>query len=155
MRPLCRLAALAVFLLIVALFSSPSCAAGSGRWELIGFTKYRDALFLDRSSLTRDAGGKAAAEVKIAPSRKSKYFREIRADLRRAGKSDRGFKYALIRSEVDCPAAKIRHVRISYHRKDGKMIHSAGNPDAGWKPVEPGSLWDSLRNAVCGGTAAR
>lgn len=138
-----------VVILIFAAKVYPEGHPMSG-WELIGFTKYRDALFMDRDSIKGLGENLFTVRLKIAPSRKSKTFAEIKRELKKAKKSSKTFKYAEIFNEVDCAAGRIRYLRIVYHRKNGSVIHTARNPKANWRPVDSGSLWDALRTAVCG-----
>lgn len=121
-----------------------------GEWDLVGFTKYRDALFMDRDSIKGLGDNRFTVRLKIAPSRKSKSFSLITRELKRAKKSAKTFKYAEIFCDVDCSAGQVRYRSVVYHRKNGRVIHTATNPAVRWRPVDSGSLWDALRKAVCG-----
>jgi hypothetical protein len=140
---------LIAFLLLFFAAAAVSGDVTGGKWELVGFTKYRDALFIDRSSLSQTGGNTFTVMAKIAPSRKSKYFKEIRKELKKAKKSDKTFRYAEILTELDCAGSRIRYLTISYHRKNAGVIHKAGNPRAEWRPIVSGSLWHALEKSVC------
>ncbi len=144
----CRSIVLALAVLLMAFFAVSLSAAD--QWKLVGFTKYRDALFMDAGSISHISGEGLTVRVKIAPSRKSKYFAEIRKELKKAGKSDRGFKAAEIFTEVDCTGSRIRYLSIVYRKKSGGVIHWAQNPDAEWRRIERGSLWHALQKTACG-----
>jgi hypothetical protein len=140
-----------IFFTYVALMGLlPICAeAGEVKWVFMGFTKYRDALYIEMNSVYYPSHTIAGAWSLIAPSIKSKYLQEVKRELKKAKISSSGFKYAEILNEIDCTNNKIRYLQIVYFDKEGETIHSATASDVEWKTISPGSLWDTLRKTVC------
>jgi len=138
-----------VYVLLVGI--APAYAEEKHKWTFIGFTKYRDALYLyiDKDSISSPSHGVVSTWSKIAPSEKSKFFQQIKRELRKSNKSARGFHYTEILSEIDCIKNRIRHMRIVYIKKDGLTIHNSYNTDPEWKTIYVGSLWQNLQSAVC------
>ncbi|MFB3925998.1 MAG: surface-adhesin E family protein [Syntrophales bacterium] len=126
-----------------------SSGADPSRWKLVGFTKYRDALFLDRESLERLPGDTLKATVKISPSPKSKFLRQLRKELKARGKSAGFLGHVEYSMEIDCRANAMRFIHAAYYRKDGKLIYERDYTADGWKPVTAGSLWDMLHESAC------
>jgi hypothetical protein len=143
-----------IFTVLCALLSciatSPVCAqAGEEAWTFVDFTKYRDAVFIDKNSISYPFPNVMRVWAKISPSPKSKYYREARRELRKSGKSAKEFKYTKLKYEIDCAGNRIRRPKMMYFDSAGKEIHSKSLTEPKWKPISPGSLWGSLQNAVC------
>lgn len=123
--------------------------AGEANWVFMGFTKYRDALYIEMNSVYYPSHTVAGVWSLIAPSKKSKYLQEVKRELKNVKKSAGGFKYSEILNEIDCTNNRIRYLQIVYFNKEGETIHSATTSDGEWKTISSGSLWDTLRKAVC------
>jgi len=123
--------------------------AGEVKWIFIGFTKYRDALYIEMNSISHSSYNIAGVWSLIAPSKKSKYLQEVKRELKKFKKSARGFKYSEILNEIDCTNSRIRYLQIVYLNKDGGTIHTASTSDLEWKPISSGSLWNDVRNTIC------
>jgi hypothetical protein len=123
--------------------------AGKEQWSFVGFTKYRDALYVEKNSISRPSPDIAWAWTLIAPSEKSKYRQEVKEDLRKVRKSAKGLKYIEILNEIECRGNRIRFLQIVYFNAQGSIIHSAASADQEWKIIYSGSLWHNLQNAAC------
>jgi hypothetical protein len=123
--------------------------AGEVNWVFMGFTKYRDALYIELNSISYPSPASAGVWSLIAPSKKSKYLQEVKRELHTVNKSAGGFWCVEIWNEIDCQNDRIRHIQIVYFNKDGQSIHSATASDGEWKAISSGSLWDTMRNTVC------
>ena len=113
----------------------------------MGFTKYRDALYMDRESIFRPSPDISWVWSLIAPSEKSKYRKEIREEQRKLKKSSKGLKYGEILNEIDCRESRIRLLQIVYFDAQRSIIHSAASSDQVWKIIYPGSLWQTMQMA--------
>jgi len=56
-------------------------AAEESKWSFVGFTKYRDALFIDKARLSRPSTGKVLVSARIEPSAKSLFRRNIKREI--------------------------------------------------------------------------
>lgn len=140
-----------LLLVIWAVFSlfASDCAAEEAKWELVGFTKHRDALFTDMNRLTSDTDGKVRTWSRITPAERSRYLKQIRRDLMNMKKPVQEFRYLEILNEIDCPSRKISYLQIVYFQGDGRMIHMMRGEKQLSKEIIAGSLWDSLQKTVC------
>jgi len=146
-----RLVAITIFAILQAAVPLPAAGGPEGTsWVFVGFTKYRDAVYLDESRLVRKSAESVAAVCRIAPSQKSRYFKQVLAELRKAKKSSTGFRYVEILSEVGCRENALRFLGVTYFSIHGEILHAKQEPAAPWTPVQPGSLWDALRKNACG-----
>jgi hypothetical protein len=123
--------------------------AGEVNWVFMGFTKYRDALYIELNSISYPSHANAGVWSFIAPSNKSKYLQEVKRELHVVNKSADGFWCVEIWNEIDCQNNRIRHLQIVYFNREGQSIHSATASDVEWKAISSGSLWDTLRKTVC------
>ena len=120
-----------------------------GKWTLVGFTKYRDAIFINKNSISYPSHDMATAWARIEPSEKSKYYREIKKELKKSKKPTKRFKYTEILNEIDCAGNRIRYMKIVYFSKEDNVIHSSSRTEPEWKKIHPGSLWENMQKAVC------
>jgi hypothetical protein len=120
------------------------------KWTFMGFTKYRDALYIETNSISHPSPHIVWVWSFIAPSEKSKYLQQIKREVEKSKKPAGGLKSTEILNEIDCTKNRIRYLQIVYLNSDGSIIHSSDNTDPGWKIINPGSLWQNMRNAVCG-----
>ena len=123
--------------------------AQNEKWVFVGFTKYRDAVFMDMNRVSHLPDQRTQAWSRITPSAQSKYFRQIQKDLKNAGKDYGEFKYIETLNEVDCQNNQIRYLKVIYYDKSRLAIHATRDENPGWKLIYPGSLWDALQQAVC------
>ncbi|MDX9823289.1 MAG: hypothetical protein RBT20_15265 [Syntrophales bacterium] len=145
---ICLAAAVAIFAMTALLHAADRPAGKS--WTFVGFTKYRDAVYLDPDRLARKSPEEFLAVCRIAPSAKSRYLRQIQTEFRKVKKSSAGFRYVEISAGIQCRNKTIRFVGVKYFTADGRLLHSHEEPGAPWSPIASGSLWDSLRGSVCG-----
>lgn len=124
-------------------------AAEESKWSFVGFTKYRDALFIDKDRLSRPSPGKVLVSARIAPSAKSLFRKNIRREIPQYNNSLKNFKYLVLEMELSCRSHQMRFLNIQFLTEAGKVMHAIANPTAPWKPVKPGSLWKDLESAVC------
>jgi hypothetical protein len=144
-------------LMLLAVFSPMSAGAGTTgeKWAFVGFTKYRDALFIDQNRMTPEAGRRVKVWSRITPAERSRYYRQIQQDLKKVGKTPREFRYIEILNELDCISRQVRYHKVIYFRPDSSVIHATRDDRPSWRAVHAGSLWDSLLTTVCrtqGGT---
>jgi hypothetical protein len=123
--------------------------AGKEQWAFVGFTKYRDALYIEKKSVSYPSPDIAWVWSLIAPSEKSKYRQEVKEDLKKFKKPAKGLKYIEILNEIDCRGSRIRFLQIVYFSAQGSIIHSAASADQEWKIIYPGSLWQNMQSTAC------
>ena len=130
--------------------ATPVCAqAGKEQWVFVGFTKYRDALYIEKKSVSHPSPDIARIWSLIAPSEKSKYRQEVKGELKKLKKSAKGLKYIEILNEIECRGNRIRFLQIVYFNAEGSIIHSAISGDQEWKIINSGSLWQNIQSAAC------
>jgi hypothetical protein len=122
---------------------------GKEEWIFVGFTKYRDALYIEKKSVSHPSPDIARVWSLIAPSKKSKYRQEVKGELKKLKKSAKGLKYTEILNEIDCRGSRIRFLQIVHFNAEGSIIHSAASADQEWKIIYPGSLWQNIQIAAC------
>ena len=138
------------FVVASFLWVTPTCAqAGKEQWIFVGFTKYRDALYIEKNSVSYPSPDIARVWSLIAPSEKSKYREEVKGELKKLKKSAKGLKYIEILNEIECRGNRIRFLQIFYFNAEGSVIHSAASADYEWKVIYSGSLWQNIQSAVC------
>ena len=115
----------------------------------MGFTKYRDALYIEKKSVSYPSPDIARVWSMIAPSEKSKYRQEVKGELKKLKKSAKGLKYTEILNEIECKGNRIRFLQIVHLTAEGSIIHSAASADQEWKIIYPGSLWQNIQSAAC------
>ncbi len=126
------------------------CAqAGKEQWIFVGFTKYRDALYIEKKSVSYPSPDIARVWSMIAPSEKSKYREEVKGELKKLKKSAKGLMYTEILNEIECRGNRIRFLQIVHFNAEGSIIHSAVSADYEWKIIYPGSLWQNIQSAAC------
>jgi hypothetical protein len=138
-------------LILLAALAPLGAAAESteAKWAFVGFTKYRDGLFIDMNRLTDEADQRRQVWSRITPAEHSGYIKRIRRNLMQAGKNSGEFRYVEILNELNCQDRRIRYLKGVYFHRDGRVIHAVGDDAPVWKAVHAGSLWDSLLTAVC------
>lgn len=138
-------------LMLLAAFSPGRVAAGTtgAKWLFVGFTKYRDALFIDINRMTLEADPRVRIWSRITPAERSKYYRQIQRDLKKVKKTPSEFRYLETLNEIHCANRQIRYLKVIYFRPDGSVIHATRDDRPSWKTVRSGSLWDSLMATVC------
>ena len=136
-----------IFFLSMAM---PAWSGAQGaKWELVGFTKYRDAVFVDMNRVSPLPDQRSRVWSRITPAARSRYFRQIRDDLKAAGKAYREFSFIETLNEVDCQGSQIRYWKVIYYTHSGLVIHATRDENPQWKPVRPGSLWEVLKESAC------
>ena len=123
--------------------------AGKEQWIFVGFTKYRDALYIEKKSVSYPSPDIARVWSMIAPSEKSKYREEVKGELKKLKKSAKGLMYTEILNEIECRGNRIRFLQIVHFNAEGSIIHSAVSADYEWKIIYPGSLWQNIQSAAC------
>lgn len=142
----------AIILLVCASFLGTTCMcaeAGNEQWIFVGFTKYRDALYIEKKSVSYPSPDTARVWSMIAPSEKSKYREEVKGELKKLKKSAKGLKYIEILNEIECRGNRIRFLQIVYFNAEGSIIDSVPSADYDWKTIYPGSLWQNIQSAGC------
>ena len=138
-------------LILLAVFCPPCVDAGTAeaKWVFVGFTKYRDALFVDMNRMTSAADLRVQVWSRTTPAEHSRYYKQIQRDLKKVNKTPRDFRYLETLNEINCANRQIRYLKVIYFRPDGSMIHATRDDRPSWKSVRSGSLWDSLLAVVC------
>jgi hypothetical protein len=144
-----RFSMLFIGLLIIWGGCGYALAAEESPWSFIGFTKYRDAIFIDKTSMSRPSTGNVLVSARIEPSAKSLFRRNIKKEVPQYRKSLKNFKYLILEVELACPEDRMRFREIHFFDKEDNVLHTDADPEAPWKPVKPGSLWKDLEDAVC------
>jgi hypothetical protein len=142
-------ALLMVFILSASHVPAASAGTAEAKWVFAGFTKYRDAVFIDMNRLTYTARDQAGIWSRITPAEQSKYFKQIRRDLKKVKKAGYGFRHLETLNEIDCLNKKIRYLEVIYYDRESRVIHATRDENPAWKKINTGSLWDSLQTAVC------
>lgn len=138
-----------LILLVVLIPLKVGAESTEAKWAFVGFTKYRDALFIDMHRLTGEADQRRQVWSRITPAEHSGYLKHIRRNLTRIGKNTSEFRYLEIFNEIDCRQRRIRYSKSVYFRRDGHVIHAVHDDAPVWKTVHAGSLWDGLLTTVC------
>jgi len=144
-----RLGMFIVGLFILWVGGGYALAAEESKWSFVGFTKYRDALFIDKAILSRPSAGTVLVTTRIEPSAKSLFRKNIKREIPQYKKSLKNFKYLIMEVELACPEHRMRFLKIQFFDEEGKVLHTAAEPAAPWKPVKHGSLWKDLEKTVC------
>jgi hypothetical protein len=138
-----------LILLAVCCPSRVDAETTGAKWVFVGFTKYRDALFIDMNRLTREDDQRAQVWSRITPAERSKYYIQIQRDLKKVNKTFREFKYLETLNEMNCRSRQIRYLKVIYFGREGQVIHATRDDSPSWRSVYAGSLWDSLLGNVC------
>ena len=148
-----------VFLLGMILFplllggTDRAVAAGENQnpWSFVGFTRYRDALYLDKSRLTRSPDGKVLVSALIKPAPGSLFRSNIQREIPTYRKSLEHFQYLVLVMELSCPEERLRFLVIQFRDASDQVLHTTTDAQAPWKPIKPGALWKDLAGTVCPG----
>ncbi|MDD5168911.1 MAG: hypothetical protein PHN75_08840 [Syntrophales bacterium] len=133
---------------VVAVFIS-ALEGAAPKWKFVGFTKYRDPLFVDLARTTVDKNGSYNVWTRVTLAEKSLLRRQLKQDLKRVHKSPRDVKYMEMNKDIVCHGNWIRHVGVIYYDYQGRILTSIWDAGVLWKPIDAGSLWPDLRKAVC------
>lgn len=118
-------------------------------WRLTGYTKFRDAVFVDRERITRPAPDRTAAWIKIAPSVKSRYRPVVARYLQSVKKWNPRWKSVEILCEISCSGDLIRFAEFVYLDDEGSTLHKVRDPREPWFRINPGSTWHWVEQEVC------
>jgi len=121
----------------------------TGNWRLTGYTKYRDAVFVDRDRISQPAHDLTAAWIKIAPSGKSRYLRFVTEYMKSVQKWNPQFKSVEILCEINCSRDFIRFKEFVYLDKDRNVLHKAHETGTQWFLINPGSTWHFVKKESC------
>jgi len=124
-------------------------AAGGNPWSFAGFTKYRDALYIDKTRLDRTDGGRVVFPVLIKPAPQSLFRSNIKKEIPVYNKSWQDFQSLVLVMEMDCREKRLRFLVIQFRDAADKALHTATDARAPWRAVKPGSLWQELAGTVC------
>lgn len=142
-----------VFLSCFFLFGifAPAANGREGKWILAGFTKYRDALFMDSDSIYPSAGNMVTVWTAIAPSKKSPLRRQIKEILTSRQKPAERFTSVVALYQIDCKRNQYGTLNVIYYDTQRAILHSIQYSQLYMQPIESGSLWYSLQRKVCSG----
>jgi len=140
---------LGLLLLILVPGGAHADNAGDNPWSFLGFTRYRDAIFIDKTRLTRSAPGKVVVPALIKPTPDSIFRRRLRREIPAYKESLENFYYLVLVMELDCPKQRLRFLVIQFRDAADRALQTTSDARAPWKAVKPGSLWQQLAGAVC------
>jgi len=140
---------LSCFIFSVSFSTVAECR--EGKWVLVGFTKYRDAFFMDSDSIYPSAGNMVTVWTAITPAKKSPFLRQIKEILSSRQKPAERFKSVVSLYQIDCKNNRYGTLIVIYYDTKGEIIHSIRYSQLNMQQIEPGSLWHSLQKAVCAG----
>ncbi len=118
-------------------------------WHLAGYTKYRDAVFVDTARISSSSTGMSTVWIKIAPSNKSKYRQMISEFLGAVHKDNSRFKSIEILCDINCQDHLIRYVKFVYLDQDRDVIHESFETRPQWLRIVQGSLWYPVEKETC------
>jgi hypothetical protein len=130
---------------------APAAEGREGKWILVGFTKYRDALFMDSDSIYPSAGNMVTVWTAITPSNKSRLRRQILEILTSQQKPAERFTSVVALYQIDCKKNQYGTLTVIYYDTQRAILHSTHYSQLDMRPIESGSLWDSLQRNVCSG----
>lgn len=124
--------------------------AEEGKWQFVGFTRFRDALYVDMTRTKPIKGETLTVWSRIKPAKNNLLRKSLKKEFSKARKSVEDLSHIELQKEINCSGDRIRHLKIIYFDKKGNVLLEKRNPGAPWQLIKPGSLWEELRNAVCG-----
>jgi hypothetical protein len=140
-----------LFCFIFSVILTVSAECREGKWKLVGFTKYRDALFMDSDSTYPSADHMVTVWTAVTPAKKSPFLRKIKEILNNRQKPAATFKSVVSLYQIDCKNNRYSVLHVIYYDTKGAIIHSDQYSQLEMQPIEPGSLWYGLQKAVCDG----
>ncbi|MCX7634371.1 MAG: hypothetical protein N2Z74_01335 [Syntrophales bacterium] len=142
--------AFTALLVLLCLGAEVSAAeADKHRLRFVGFTRYRDACYVDMVKTKPAKGSVMAAWIWIKPAEKSILRSRLKQEFRAAGKSIASLSHMEQLKELDCRSERIRHVGTFYYDSQGRLLFERRYRQVSWQLIRPGSLWDNLRTVVC------
>lgn len=129
--------------------SSRSDAAEGNPWSFAGFTKYRDALYIDKTRLTRTADATVVFPVLIKPAPQSLFRQSLKKEMPSYNQYLQDFQALVLVMEMNCPEKRMRFLVIQFRDAADQALHTATDARAPWRAVKPGSLWQELAGTVC------
>lgn len=121
----------------------------SDNWRLTGYTKYRDAVFVDLNRISRPAPDLTEVWIKIAPSGKSRYRQFVAQYLQSVKKWNPRWKSLEILCEINCSGNLIRFAEFAYLDDGGNLLHKTRDGKAPWFRINPGSTWHWVEQEAC------
>lgn len=134
---------------------TPHPAVGEERWRQIGKSRTDTRWYIDEETIFSPEKDILAVWLKSVPDGAAPSSREgeestddILKDIQRRNFGE--YEYTEALWEVDCAKTAFRILYfIAYDRK-GETATSSLTPDAPWAPIIPGSVGETLQEAVCG-----
>jgi len=124
-------------------------------WILVGFDRYRDALYLDEGRVKKTADGTYDVWVRVTLAPQSLFRKRIAPDMSRAGLKVHQVKYMELRQEVNCRIGKMRPREVIYYGYDDRILSKSSGPRGRWKMTPPGTLYHGLYRTICEGASPR
>lgn len=133
-------------LVVLTLYVTSTWAA---TWVLVGFNRYRDALYMDRDRIQSFPDGRMHVWARLTIAKNSLFRRKVAEDLKHVRVSADKVKYLEVKEEVDCKIQKMRHRELIYYSYHDKVLMKTATPQAPWKAAPYGSLWYDLYRMTC------
>ncbi len=145
------LSALSFIFLVV--FLSSSAFSEEGRWKLIGKSRTDTHWYIDAETICHPLGDIISVWVKTIPEKiKTDYSQKDEPDIILKKIQARNFgdyEYTEALWELDCRKEMFRLLYFCAYNRDGGIISSVLTPDAEWSFILPGSIGETVRDAVC------
>lgn len=139
---------------------TPDPAPAEERWRPIGKSRTDTQWYIDDETIFSPGKDIVAAWLKSVPDKAAPSSREgeevadtILKDIQRRNFGE--YEYTEALWEIDCVQGMFRIIYFIAYDKNGETATSSLTPEAAWAPLIPGSVGETLRDAVCGDHLAR
>ena len=134
---------------------TPDPAAADERWRLIGKSRTDTEWYIDDETIFSPDEDIVAAWLKSVPDKAAPAPRvgeevaeTILKDIQRRNFGE--YEYTEALWEINCSQDMFRVIYFVAYDRNGETATSSLTPGAAWAPLIPGSVGETLRDAVCG-----
>jgi len=124
-------------------------------WRFVGFTRYRDAMYVDMTRVTEGKDRTLTVWTRVKPAPKSILRNRLQGEFKKARRSVKELASVEQQKELDCRRERIRHLRTVYRDREGRVLIDRKSPASLWQLVGPAGLWRSLSDNVCPAAAGK
>lgn len=135
---------LSMVLIVIGFAICSNIEAWGADWEILSSDDAGDTFLYDKGGITRTSDNHLKVWTKVLYSEKS-----ILKKVEKFGEKFVNLSYELTLQDIDCKNKKQRFLSIIDYSKDGGVIYSGNEPNAGWNFVPPESLMEDLYRKVC------